>query len=54
MDPVRFLPLLPMTPSEAAWKRVHGAAALQERWLAHGTDLRDPLRTSVRLDDLDD
>lgn len=51
MDPVRFLPLLPMTPNEAAWKRVHGAQALQERWLAHGTDLRDPLRRSVPLDD---
>ncbi|MCB5180819.1 suppressor of fused domain protein [Streptomyces antimicrobicus] len=50
MDPVRFLPLLPMTANEAAWKRVHGAAALQERWLARGTDLRDPLRTSVALD----
>ncbi|MFF8508408.1 suppressor of fused domain protein [Streptomyces sp. NPDC015492] len=50
MDPVRFLPLLPMTPNEAAWKRVHGAQALEERWLAQGTDLRDPLRQSVRLD----
>jgi hypothetical protein len=50
MDPVRFLPLLPMTGNEAAWKRVHGAAALQERWLTHGTDLRDPRRGSVRLD----
>ncbi|MFG3487053.1 suppressor of fused domain protein [Streptomyces sp. NPDC047972] len=50
MDPVRFLPLLPMTPNEAAWKRVHGAQALEERWLAQGTDLRDPLRGSVRLD----
>ncbi|MBQ0828347.1 suppressor of fused domain protein [Streptomyces tagetis] len=50
MDPVRFLPLLPMTPNEAAWKRVHGAQALRERWLSHGTDLRDPLRASVRLD----
>ncbi|MGW7429712.1 suppressor of fused domain protein [Streptomyces sp. NPDC054861] len=50
MDPVRFLPLLPMTSNEAAWKRVHGAKALEERWLTHGTDLRDPLRTSVRLD----
>ncbi|WP_327353610.1 suppressor of fused domain protein [Streptomyces sp. NBC_01304] len=50
MDPVRFLPLLPMTPNEAAWKRVHGAEALQERWLAQGTDLRDPLRRSVPLD----
>ncbi|MFP1626753.1 suppressor of fused domain protein [Streptomyces sp. 5K101] len=50
MDPVRFLPLLPMTFNEAAWKRVHGAAELQERWLARGTDLRDPLRRSVALD----
>ncbi|MFF4454604.1 suppressor of fused domain protein [Streptomyces goshikiensis] len=50
MDPVLFFPLLPMTANEAAWKRVHGAAALQERWLARGTDLRDPLRTAVALD----
>ncbi|MFI6082634.1 suppressor of fused domain protein [Streptomyces sp. NPDC051217] len=50
LDPVRFLPLLPMTANEAAWKRVKGAQALQERWLAHGTDLRDPLRGSVALD----
>ncbi|MDQ1036316.1 hypothetical protein QFZ75_002732 [Streptomyces sp. V3I8] len=50
LDPVRFLPLLPMTPNEAAWKRVHGAGALQERWLTNGTDLRDPARTSVSLD----
>ncbi|PGH52392.1 suppressor of fused domain protein [Streptomyces sp. Ru87] len=51
MEPVRFLPLLPMTPNEAAWKRVHGAAALEERWLARGTDLRDPRRGSVPLAD---
>ena len=50
MDPVRFLPLLPMTANEAAWKRGRGAAALEERWLAYGTDLRDPLRGAVRLD----
>jgi hypothetical protein len=49
-DPVHFLPLLPMTPNEAAWKRVHGAQALQERWLTHGTDLRDPARPSVPLE----
>ncbi|MFI6285293.1 suppressor of fused domain protein [Streptomyces sp. NPDC051018] len=49
MEPVRFLPLLPMTPNEAAWKRVHGAGELRERWLARGTDLRDPLRGSVAL-----
>ncbi|MEU0134171.1 suppressor of fused domain protein [Streptomyces sp. NPDC006296] len=50
MDPVRFLPLLPLTPNEAAWKRVKGAQELQERWLSQGTDLRDPLRASVPLD----
>jgi hypothetical protein len=47
--PVQFLPLLPMTPNEAAWKRVHGAAALEERWLAAGTDLRDDDRPEVDL-----
>lgn len=50
MDPVRFLPLLPMTHNEAAWKRVKGAQELQARWLSQGTDLRDPLRASVQLD----
>lgn len=48
-DPVRFLPLLPMTPAEAAWKRAQGAEALQEKWLQHGTDLRDPNRRAVPL-----
>ncbi|MDT0342533.1 suppressor of fused domain protein [Streptomyces litchfieldiae] len=48
-DPVRFLPLLPMTPNEAAWKRVHGAAALRDRWREHGTDLTDPTRAGTPL-----
>ncbi|SHK72995.1 suppressor of fused domain protein [Actinacidiphila paucisporea] len=48
-DPVRFHPLLPMTPNEAAYKRVHGAEALRALWLDHGTDLRDPLRGAVPL-----
>lgn len=39
-----------MTPNEAAWKRVHGAEALEKRWLERGTDLRDPLRAGVPLD----
>lgn len=47
--PVQFLPVLPMLPEEAAYKRIHGAAALQERWLAEGSDLRDPDRPPVRL-----
>jgi hypothetical protein len=48
-EPVRVFPLLPMTPNEAAWKRVHGATALEERWLAQGTDLRDPDRREADL-----
>lgn len=48
-EPVRFLPLSPMTPHEAAFKRARGAEALRERWLRHGTDLRDPVRPSVPL-----
>ncbi|WP_327288893.1 suppressor of fused domain protein [Streptomyces sp. NBC_01198] len=48
-DPVSFYPLLPMTPNEAAWKRVHGADALRSLWLTHPTDLRDPLRRGVTL-----
>lgn len=51
-DPVRFFPLLPMTPGEAAWKRVHGAEALRSLWLERGTDLRDPLRGAVPFPDL--
>jgi hypothetical protein len=46
---VSCYPLFPMTPAEAAWKRVHGAAALEERWLTGGVDLRDPRRTAVSL-----
>jgi hypothetical protein len=49
LEPVRFLPLLPMTRNEAAWKRVHGAEALEQRWLDTGTDLRDPQRAEVPL-----
>lgn len=47
VSPVQFLPLLPLTADEAAFKRAHGAEALEERWLAYGTDLRDPARESV-------
>jgi len=49
-QPVQFLPLLPMTPGEAAFKRVHGAQALEALWLRHGTDLRDPQRAQVPLE----
>jgi hypothetical protein len=49
VEDVSFFPLLPMTSNEAAWKRVHGAAALEERWLAQGLDLRDPGRREADL-----
>jgi hypothetical protein len=48
-DPVRFLPLLPMTPNEAAWKRARGADALRGLWRRHGTDLADPIRAGAPL-----
>ena len=48
-ESVQFLPVLPMTANESAWKRVHGPQALEERWLKAGTDLRDPHRAGVRL-----
>lgn len=49
VDPVQVLPVTPMTRHEAAWKRVHGAAALEERWLVQGLDPRDPGRPEADL-----
>lgn len=46
---VRFYPVVPMTSNEAAFKRVRGAAALEERWLSAGADPRDPERAEVPL-----
>jgi hypothetical protein len=43
-DPVRFLPLLPMTHHEAAFKRARGAEGLHAHWLSRETDVRDPAR----------
>lgn len=48
-EPVRFLPAFAMTPNEAAWKRVHGGAALEERWLVQSIDLRHPDRPQADL-----
>jgi len=48
-EPVRVLPLFAMTPNEAAWKRVHGSTALEERWITQGLDLRDPARREADL-----
>jgi hypothetical protein len=49
LDDVAFFPVTPMTANEAAYQRVHGAAALEERWLASGLDPRDPDRREVPL-----
>jgi suppressor of fused protein SUFU len=46
-DPVRFLPVLPLTANEAAFKRARGPEALHLRWAEAGTDLTDPLRAGV-------
>lgn len=46
---VAFYPVVPMTANEAAFKRVHGAEALEERWLSYGADPRDPERAEVPL-----
>jgi hypothetical protein len=43
-DPVRFFPLVPLTPAEAAYKRARGVGALRAHWAEHGTDLADPVR----------
>ncbi|NUS15925.1 MAG: suppressor of fused domain protein [Streptomyces sp.] len=48
-DPVRFFPLVPMTPAEAAFKRARGPEALRSLWDGHATDLTDPVRRSVAL-----
>lgn len=46
---VEILQVLPATANELAWSRVHGSAALRERWAAVDTDLRDLTRPGVEL-----
>lgn len=48
-DPVRFFPLVPLTPAEVAFKRAKGPQALRDLWAGHGTDLTDPVRRAVPL-----
>lgn len=48
-DPVRFFDAIPLTGTEAAWKRLRGADALREAWTEAGIDLRDPNRAHARL-----
>ncbi|MFJ7618879.1 suppressor of fused domain protein [Rhodococcus erythropolis] len=48
-DPVRFLGVVPLTGTEAAWVRLRGAAALREAWTEAGIDIRDPHRSAASL-----
>jgi hypothetical protein len=47
---VAVLQLLPATANELAWCRVHGAAALRERWSEQAVDLLDLKRDSAVLE----
>lgn len=47
---VRVLQVLPATSTELAWCRVHGTAALRERWSSSHIDLLDLARRAVVLE----
>ncbi|MGX7679208.1 suppressor of fused domain protein [Jatrophihabitans sp. DSM 45814] len=46
---VEILRLIPATATELAWARVHGSAALGERWREYNIDLADLSRAPVDL-----
>ena len=48
-DPVRFFDAVPLTGTEAAWKRLRGAGALRDAWAEAGIDVRDPNRGQPRM-----
>ncbi|KZF11736.1 Suppressor of fused protein (SUFU) [Rhodococcus sp. EPR-157] len=48
-DPVKFLQVVPITGTEAAWVRLRGADALRDAWNEAGIDVRDPSRSAVNL-----
>jgi hypothetical protein len=47
--PVAVLQLVPATPTELAWCRVHGSTALRDRWVEQTVDLLDLRRRSADL-----
>jgi len=47
---VAVLQVLPATSTELAWCRVHGTAALRERWATEQVDLLDLARRAVALE----
>lgn len=49
-DPVRFLVAVPITPTEAAWVRLKGAAAMRTAWDDDGVDVLDPRRRASSPD----
>nr|WP_067688198.1 suppressor of fused domain protein [Nocardia jejuensis] len=48
-EPVRFLTVVPITATEAAWVRIRGASALREAWTEAKIDVRDPDRAAAQL-----
>lgn len=46
---VDVLQVVPATSTELAWCRVHGSAALRERWAQQDTDLLDLVRAAAKL-----
>lgn len=48
-DPVRFFDAVPLTGTEAAWKRLRGADALRAAWAEAGIDVRDPNRGQPQM-----
>lgn len=49
LEPVRFLTVVPVTATEAAWVRLRGAAALRQAWAQASIDVLDPGRSAVAL-----
>lgn len=49
LGPVQVFEVVPATPNEVAWCRVHGTAALRERWRRSDVDLLDLHRRPVDL-----
>ncbi|NLE82367.1 MAG: suppressor of fused domain protein [Rhodococcus sp.] len=48
-EPVKFLSVVPLTGTEAAWVRLRGADALREAWSEAGIDVQDPARSAASL-----
>ncbi|MEN0134205.1 MAG: suppressor of fused domain protein [Rhodococcus sp. (in: high G+C Gram-positive bacteria)] len=48
-EAVRFLAVVPLTGTEAAWVRLRGAGALRDAWAEAGIDVRDPRRGAATL-----